>query len=515
MKITRGRILATIAVSIVAAVAYWLVPGYVESRVRLTTTEPQFIGEPTKPDTVVVFVHGVFGDTVDTWKNPNGVRFFDLLKQDPAFKGKFDVYAFGFSSNYFMQGSFSIGEAAKRLRLHVDRHLSGYQRMIFVAHSMGGLVTMSYLLMDSRMARRVPLLVLFSTPQNPNQLAAVARHVTGNDGLVDMRESRDNRFFDDLDDRWKNASPLEIPHVVCAYEKLDTFGVLVVPKEQARQYCNEASPPIGENHITIVKPHAAEHDSYRFAALAIGKEIKKPAKYVSPHTLREEFEIQSLEKIIQNNVVNTPQEALKDAELLIKQFPAYANGYRLKGVALWNLGKIKDAEKPNMDGLKLDAEPAVKEKLRFNLASVFLVQGRYSDSRPLISELEKTAPDDDEVRILRAVERLHAGDYAAAQTRFQELLKLSTPGARPFVRMGLGFSLALASSKDDATAARYLREAISLDSRTRRVFMSSDEELMLENWNYTLFRELYGRIKSRPALRDFATKEAAIASMCP
>ncbi len=105
------------------------------------TTFPQWVmRNPHRPNDVLVFVHGIFGDTVDTWKNPEtGKHFYDLVSTDPRLGAHFDIFAYGYPSTMFEAGSFTIQEAANRLISDLQYYgVDQYSRVVFVAHSMGG-----------------------------------------------------------------------------------------------------------------------------------------------------------------------------------------------------------------------------------------------------------------------------------------------------------------------------------------------------------------------------------------
>lgn len=123
------------------------------------TTDSTWVVRQQAPSRVaVVFVHGIFGDTIGTWTNPSGAKFFDLLNTVPGIAGKTDMLAFGFPSEMFRVGSFDIREAANRLQLRLSFHgVLDYQRIVFVAHSMGGLVVLRELLTHPEVRNRVPI----------------------------------------------------------------------------------------------------------------------------------------------------------------------------------------------------------------------------------------------------------------------------------------------------------------------------------------------------------------------
>lgn len=87
----------------------------------------------------LVFVHGIFGDTLGTWTNDKGKRFFDYVREAPQMNGKADVFAFGFTSKMLGGGSLSVAEASKKLTEYLKfNHVLDYDTIVFVAHSMGG-----------------------------------------------------------------------------------------------------------------------------------------------------------------------------------------------------------------------------------------------------------------------------------------------------------------------------------------------------------------------------------------
>jgi pimeloyl-ACP methyl ester carboxylesterase len=224
-------------------------------------TDPQWVSENTPHAKVaVVFVHGIFGDTLGTWRNDRGETFFRLLKSQPEIGSQLDIFAFGFTSNMFKSGSFDIREAANKL--HESLQYNGvldYPTVVFVAHSMGGLVVLGHLLTHRELLEKVPLIMLYATPQEGAQIASIADHVAHNPALKQMVPADGNAYLQQLNDDWKSLPAR--PHVSCAYEKLPTYGVLIVPWTSATRFCDGAAVAVETDHIGIVKPDRLEHDS--------------------------------------------------------------------------------------------------------------------------------------------------------------------------------------------------------------------------------------------------------------
>lgn len=253
-------------------------------------TDPQWVFQATpRAKTAVVFVHGIFGDTLGTWTYANGETFFRLLKAQPGVGTQLDIFAFGFTSNMFKAGSFDVREAANKL--HESLQYKGvleYPTVIFVAHSMGGLVVLRNLLTHRETLQKVPLLVLYAAPQEGAQIAAIAQHVANNPALGNMVQADGNSFLQQLNDDWRSLP--ERPPVICAYEKLATNGIYIVPWSSATRFCDGATTGIDADHISIVKPDRVEHPSLVVLVNALNKYVvgkQLTAKLETPDFIRD------------------------------------------------------------------------------------------------------------------------------------------------------------------------------------------------------------------------------------
>ena len=215
-----------------------------------------------KANVALVFVHGIFGDTMGTWTNDKGKTFFDYVRESPQMHGKADMFAFGFTSDMLSGGSLSVAEASKKLTQSLQFNgVLDYEKIIFVAHSMGGLVVLHNLIHEmspDELADKVPVVVLLGTPMEGAMIAKVADKIANNSALSDMFGVDKNKFLQQLSDDWKNRA--DKPTVICGYEKLATNGVLVVGWGSANLLCSRAAPPMdGTSHLSMVKPDRADH----------------------------------------------------------------------------------------------------------------------------------------------------------------------------------------------------------------------------------------------------------------
>jgi triacylglycerol esterase/lipase EstA (alpha/beta hydrolase family) len=89
---------------------------------------------------VVVFVHDIFGDADGTWRYSASVYWPRLLLADEVFLDS-DVYVASYSSPSF-GNTMNVDEVVASLnnRLVSDEVFSEHREVVFVCHSLGGLV---------------------------------------------------------------------------------------------------------------------------------------------------------------------------------------------------------------------------------------------------------------------------------------------------------------------------------------------------------------------------------------
>jgi hypothetical protein len=97
--------------------------------------------------------------------------------------------------------------------------------------------------------------------------------VLNNPAVADLLPRDDNNsFLLSLSNQWKRSkkAPGPVTTIVCAYEKLPLSGIgLVVPETSASGLCDDDADAIPEDHIGIVKPDGAEHQSVKVLANAL------------------------------------------------------------------------------------------------------------------------------------------------------------------------------------------------------------------------------------------------------
>src|SRR5262245_10529605 len=100
---------------------------------------PGYVTPPNK-NRVIVFVHGIFGDAKGTRTCKSGARWPLLLRKDKTFND-FDIYIAQYETPY-RGNKMTIDQIVNSLNQHLinDEVFSKHQEVVFVAHSLGGLI---------------------------------------------------------------------------------------------------------------------------------------------------------------------------------------------------------------------------------------------------------------------------------------------------------------------------------------------------------------------------------------
>ena len=226
---------------------------------------------------VIVFVHGLHGSS-DTWRAANGAYWPDLLRTDPHFRNS-DVVVAEYPTPS-MRGRSSSTQLAELLWQSLNKQgVWEHHDIVFIAHSLGGLLTEEMLLNHPSDAAHVSFVASYATPHQGSFIASLAKIYDSDPLLTDLSYADDNAFLTNLEQRWR-SSPYTISiHRYCAYETLDTASgagigrylrahTRVVSFYSATYGCDVDTPPqkINADHIDIVKPSSRQADAYTFFA---------------------------------------------------------------------------------------------------------------------------------------------------------------------------------------------------------------------------------------------------------
>jgi len=204
-------------------------------------------------DVALIFVHGFGGEPTKTWG-----QFPDFLLQDSRLHN-WDLYSLGYPSGLGLdlvgiwRANPSIDTIAKSLITYAKVQFKRYQRLAFIAHSMGGLVVQRALVDDPDFARHVGHLFFFGTPSNGLRKALFFQFWKRQ--IDNMAEG--SPFITDLRERWSSTfvnSQSPFQYWVTAGDQ-DEF----VPRHSSQHgFVDHRCCVVPGDHLSIVKPENLE-----------------------------------------------------------------------------------------------------------------------------------------------------------------------------------------------------------------------------------------------------------------
>ncbi len=235
----------------------------------------QSTAQPLSKARVIVFVHGLHGDR-QSWRAANGAYWPDMIRSDPHFAFS-DVEVAEYptpSSNGKMS---SIRLADFLWTTLQQNHVWDHREIVFIAHSLGGILVEEMLLRHPAEAARVKFIVSYGTPHEGSTIARVASLYDKDPLLNDLSDAGDNTFLTQLEDSWRGHDTVNGIHRFCAYESEDTrpeggigrylkTHARVVSYFSATYGCDVTTPPreIHADHIGMIKPPDRKSAAYDF-----------------------------------------------------------------------------------------------------------------------------------------------------------------------------------------------------------------------------------------------------------
>ncbi len=240
------------------------------------------------PSGDIIFVHGLGGTARKTWSWDKNVDYFWpvwLAEEDGL--SSYRIFTYGYSSNFKGAGTnLNIIDFAKDLLFQMlvfsgglgeDRVPLGRQPLIFVAHSMGGLVVKKAYVLgkhDSQYAHIISKthgIMFLATPHRGAHYAKILNNILSTAPLGAPPKA----YIEDLDTHSRTLQDInEQFRTLCGdlslvsfFETLKTsFGItksLIVEKESGvLGYPQEISNPLNADHHTICKFKSREDGNY-------------------------------------------------------------------------------------------------------------------------------------------------------------------------------------------------------------------------------------------------------------
>jgi pimeloyl-ACP methyl ester carboxylesterase len=218
-------------------------------------------------NTVVVFVHGIFGNAKTTWTNSQtGAYWPELIKGDNQHFKDTDIYVHSFASPYLSR-AYPIDDLIEDMRITFEKdQVMQHNEVVFLCHSMGGLIVRGFLKRyQAQYASKVPLIFFYSTPTDGAHITKLTKFLSRNPQLRGMLPVDSNDYLRAMQKDWR-AIPARI-FSRCAYETSDTYGIDIVDESSATTLCDGPVDPLPFDHIDIVKPAKIDDTRYsRFQA---------------------------------------------------------------------------------------------------------------------------------------------------------------------------------------------------------------------------------------------------------
>jgi pimeloyl-ACP methyl ester carboxylesterase len=207
---------------------------------------------------VIIFVHGFGGNSIDTWTN--GSSYWpEMISNDHDFDGA-DIFVYQYPTS--ITESMTPDEVAGDMRsVLTAQRVSNRRQIVFIAHSMGGVVTRDYLLGNPDVAKRTSFIEFLSTPTDGSSLAFLGR-VVNSPQIMKLTTDIQKDYLGDLSRQWSSENLARIPSY-CAYETRDTlFYGRVVSMESATHLCTRHISAVDANHFEIAKPKDSNSPPY-------------------------------------------------------------------------------------------------------------------------------------------------------------------------------------------------------------------------------------------------------------
>lgn len=148
----------------------------------------------------IIFIHGFRGNPFSTWRQKGTQGLIDTISNDEDLS-VFDKYTFGYRTGTTIVGS-DIRSIANQLNSSISVDVLN-RKLVFVAHSMGGLVVMRYILdryndFERESLKNISGVVFLGAPIRGSKLAFFP--FTFNKQVQSMREK--SSFLNDIEEEW-------------------------------------------------------------------------------------------------------------------------------------------------------------------------------------------------------------------------------------------------------------------------------------------------------------------------
>lgn len=236
----------------------------------------EFQHKPADTRKIIIFVHGLWSDPSGAFGNWPQLISSDTerIRNQPSLSN-FAVATVSYPAT--RRDALSVAQIASNLPIELRDSgiLDDFDEIVFVAHSLGGIVMQEVLLNDSISSRfglflKTKAMFFLATPTSGAPAASFASALSQQFSgrlVVDLATISDNTYLQGLSEKWKallSNSNRPVPFkTYCAYETRPYFLITVVPLQYAELKCDVGNVlAANEDHVSIAKPQSRAAQVY-------------------------------------------------------------------------------------------------------------------------------------------------------------------------------------------------------------------------------------------------------------
>lgn len=246
-----GAVLAVLAMFVFKYVA----DAGTKAKIEADMTLPGPLCTRTTRDSVLLFIHGWYGDANETWQ-----QFPRLACDDPRLS-RTDVISIGYPT-YMRKSGYTVVETSVWIyqELVAQRVLRESDKVVVIAHSMGGLIAREMALKapTSKIQLHIVGITTISSPHNGADIGTLADALgVSSHYTSDMKHG--SHTLASLHARWNDTDQKYRPRLVCFGGIIDH----VVKTDSAFFQCDEQYKIQQWGHSELVKPTSRDDERYR------------------------------------------------------------------------------------------------------------------------------------------------------------------------------------------------------------------------------------------------------------
>lgn len=224
----------------------------------------------------VVFIHGI-NSSDECWRTKEGAYWPELLEAEGEL-GEIGIYLFSYRTG-INTGSYSLSDIVDSFREYLfklDDVLNG-TRVIFICHSMGGIITRRFLVKEqiALIHKGISDIGLFlvaspSLGSNYANMLGLVSGVLGHTQANALKFSQSNVWLNDLDKDFINLKESQKLQIIGKelIEDLPLYGKgflrrQIVQPFQGAKYFGQSFKVPGSDHITIASPESKDAVQHR------------------------------------------------------------------------------------------------------------------------------------------------------------------------------------------------------------------------------------------------------------